>query len=107
MASIGTGYHVRCEICGKRIKGASYARCKKCREADTGKLREADLAIGTAVRFHPIIGGNHDGLTYVVRAMGTLGRRTVVWLDGKPGCVAIEALSKPLPGFGFIDPCAP
>lgn len=39
MASIGTGYMVKCEICGRRIKGARYARCKQCRESITTEVR--------------------------------------------------------------------
>lgn len=34
MSCIGTGYHMKCRNCGKRIKGARYAFCKTCREMD-------------------------------------------------------------------------
>lgn len=53
-----------------------------------------EVTIGEMVRYHPIIDGEHDGKEYKVTAFDTLpsGRR-VVWLKGKRGCVAIEALS--------------
>ena len=57
------------------------------------------------VRFHPIIGGKHDGKLYTVRATGQLGRRDVAWLEEKSGCVAVEALSAP--AKGLVDPLAP
>ena len=65
------------------------------------------FTVGQIVRFHPIIGGRHDNRKYQVRELGELCGRKVAWLHGKPGCVAIEALSIPAPGFGFVDPLAP
>jgi len=59
------------------------------------------------VRFHPIIGGKHDGNLYRVREVGDLSGHPVAWLDGKAGCVAIAALSKPQPGadrYGLPEP---
>jgi hypothetical protein len=52
------------------------------------------LSIGKRVRFHPIIGGKHDGNEYTVRDLGHVSSRPVAWLNGKSGCVAIEALSE-------------
>lgn len=54
-------------------------------------------AIGEAVFFHPIIGERHDGRIYRVRATedGHGGTRCRVWLEGKAGFVAVEALSLP------------
>ena len=45
------------------------------------------------VRYHPVIGGPHDGRVYRVRTLGRLNDEPVAWLDGKAGCVALEALS--------------
>jgi len=46
------------------------------------------------VRYHPVIGGPHDGETYIIRGIGCLpGDREVAWLVGKAGCVDLEALS--------------
>ncbi len=53
---------------------------------------------GQKVRYHPIIGGRHDGKIYTVRYLGHVGRfwckRPVVWLHEKSGCVSPEALSE-------------
>lgn len=52
------------------------------------------FAIGDIVRYHPIIGEGHDGRLYTVRDIGALGHGEIVaWLNGKPGCVALKALS--------------
>lgn len=54
------------------------------------------VAIGELVRYHPIIGGDHDGKLYEITAIDTLpSRRRVAWLKGKSGCVSLRALSKP------------
>ncbi len=53
---------------------------------------------GMTVRYHPIIGGKHDGNLYKVRAVGELHGRAVAWLTGKSGCVDERALSVPQPG---------
>ncbi|SCY84431.1 hypothetical protein [Desulfoluna spongiiphila] len=46
------------------------------------------------VRYHPVIGGPHDGKTYTIRGIGCLpGNRQVVWLIGKVGYVPLESLS--------------
>ena len=45
MSSIGTGYHMKCKHCGKRIKGARYDVCKTCRENQKEALTEAYVAI--------------------------------------------------------------
>jgi hypothetical protein len=63
---------------------------------------------GMTVRYHPIIGGKHDGNLYTVRAVGELHGRAVAWLTGKSGCVDARALSVPQPGqdnygLGFPD----
>ena len=33
MSSIGSGYHERCIVCKKAIKGVRYFMCKTCRTA--------------------------------------------------------------------------
>ncbi len=53
--------------------------------------------LGDKVRYHPIIGGPHDEREYEIRAI-QFGKRTLVWLKGKSGCVAAEALSP-------VQPC--
>lgn len=59
-----------------------------------------DVQKGMMVRFHPIIGGKHDQCLYRVRDVGELRGMTVAWLEGKPGCVDVRALSKPK---GLVD----
>ena len=57
------------------------------------------VAIGMKVRYHPIIGGKHDGNLYEVRAFDTLpSGQQVAWLKGKAGCVSVRALSQNIPG---------
>jgi len=51
---------------------------------------------GAKVRFHPIIGGNHDGNVYVVRHVWDSHpgfREPLVFLEGKSGAVSMEAVS--------------
>jgi len=50
---------------------------------------------GDKVRFHPIIGGKHDGNVYECRSdIFALGSgEAVIQLKGKSGCVAVRALS--------------
>lgn len=55
------------------------------------------LQRGRKVRYHPTIGGEHDGNFYTIRDVGNLNGRLVVWLEGKAGCVAVDALSIPQP----------
>lgn len=53
--------------------------------------------VGHLVRYHPIIGGPHDGKLYEITHLGDIpSRKNVAWLKGKSGCVAIEALSRPV-----------
>jgi len=55
------------------------------------------LARGDKVRFHPIIGGKHDGNVYTVRAVWDHhpGRvEPLVWLKEKSGAVTYTALSR-------------
>ena len=60
------------------------------------EARKAFATVGpnSMVRYHPIIGGPNDGKTYTVTDIGHAGGRTVVWLKGNAGCVALEAISK-------------
>lgn len=53
-----------------------------------------DVKKGMKVRFHPIIGGKHDGNLYTITNIGIISGDDVIWLDGKAGCVAIQAISK-------------
>jgi hypothetical protein len=53
------------------------------------------IKTGDTVRYHPIIGGKHDGNVYAVTDTGTLPNgQPVAWLEGKAGCVAMEAVSR-------------
>ena len=63
-------------------------------------MNPGEVKIGAAVRYHPIIGGKHDGHTYRVRAVGNMHGRPVAWLEGKAGCVDVRAISRLR---GFID----
>ncbi len=57
-----------------------------------------DVQPGQRVRYHPIMGGPHDGQVYTVTHKNLLnGARPVAWLEGKSGCVSVHALSR----FGF------
>ena len=51
--------------------------------------------IGDMVRYHPIIGGAHDGNIYECRSdMFALGSgEAVIQLKGKSGCVSVRAIS--------------
>ncbi len=56
----------------------------------------AKFKVGDAVRYHPIIGQEHDGKIYCVKSvMFTDDSRQVVFLHGKSGYVAVEAVSTP------------
>lgn len=62
-------------------------------------MNAQDISVGMKVRFHPLIGGRHDGGLYTVRAVGELVPGVdVAWLDGKAGCLDLRALSRPRPG---------
>lgn len=54
------------------------------------------LSLGMKVRFHPIIGGKHDGNLYTVVHIGEVEGQRVAWIEGKRGCVDVRALSLPL-----------
>lgn len=63
-------------------------------------------AVGDLCRFHPIIGLKHDGRAYRITGFTTLGHgQRCAFLDGKSGCVALDALS--VPAAGLPDPFAP
>lgn len=52
------------------------------------------MQVGDWVYYHPRIGGPSDGKRYLIRRVGTLpSLKRVAWLQGKAGCVAIEALT--------------
>lgn len=61
-----------------------------------------DLQVGMAVRFHPIVGGKHDGRVYTVLSVGERFGRPIAHLKGKPGCALVAALSPVQPGY-LID----
>lgn len=63
-------------------------------------MNPADVRVGEAVRYHPIIGGKHDGSTYRVLAVCAMHGRLVAWLDGKMGWVDVRAISRPM---WFVD----
>lgn len=47
MASVGTGYHSQCRLCGRRIKGVRYNRCKTCRDVESEKHMITQINYGT------------------------------------------------------------
>ena len=53
------------------------------------------IQIGTRVDYHPIIGEPATDFDLVIRAgpQKLPGGQWVVWLEGKAGCVAVEAVS--------------
>lgn len=63
------------------------------------------IRAGELVHYHPVIGEGYDGRIYRVRTNPELlsGHSWVVWLEGKAGCVAIEALS-PVPPCAQVSP---
>lgn len=64
----------------------------------------AEFTKGMQVRFHPIIGGNHDGQIYTIKGFSILGHgERVAFLDGKCGCVSLEDLSIPVIGMCDSD----
>lgn len=60
----------------------------------TAKELGFKFEIGDIVRYHPIIGGTHDGRLYTIRRAATLSpNRPVYWLANRAGCVAESSLS--------------
>lgn len=54
----------------------------------------SEVKEGMAVKYHPIIGGPDNGKVYTVKCAGTMDNgHEVAWLDGRPSCVAVAALS--------------
>ncbi len=49
--------------------------------------------IGDDCNYHSRIGGPVTTTGHRIKEIGVLGGRTVAWITGKTGCVAIEALS--------------
>lgn len=71
----------------------SYERC-------------ASIAVGDRVYYHPVIGEAERKGPYTVRAAGNIPSQpkvAVVWLEGKPGCVAMAALEQVPPGVDLAD----
>jgi hypothetical protein len=65
-----------------------------------------DLAVGMMVRFHPIIGGKHDGRLYRVSHMDHHRGHDLVWLAGMVATGDPRAISLPVPGidcFGLSE----
>lgn len=59
-------------------------------------LKAEDVTVGMEVRYHPIIGEEHDGKIYTVRSIGKIPsspKEDVVWLNERSGCVALSAIS--------------
>lgn len=54
-----------------------------------------EVEIGQKVHYHPVITQGCDGKTYTVRDVSELasGQR-VAFLEGKSGCVSLDALSE-------------
>lgn len=57
-----------------------------------------DVEVGMLVRFHPIIGGKHDGNLYRIRKVAPLDGVPYVWLQGIAGFVDPRAISRVVPG---------
>lgn len=59
------------------------------------------LKVGDVVDYHAMIGGPVTQAGMVVRAGPQLlmGHTWVVWLHGKAGCVAVDAVTKPVDGL--------
>jgi hypothetical protein len=54
----------------------------------------SNFKVNDSVRYHPVIGGPHDGVIYPVLDTGILpSGHPVVWLGGKSGCVSEDAVS--------------
>jgi hypothetical protein len=53
--------------------------------------------VGQQVRFHPIIGGKHDGRVWIIEGHCLTGGKVRYWLGGKFGYVSEEALSSYVP----------
>lgn len=49
--------------------------------------------VGDECNYHARIGGPVTTSGHVIREIAILSGRTVAWITGKSGCVAIEALS--------------
>lgn len=57
-------------------------------------MKPEDVTPEKLVYYHPIIGKPHDGEVYIVKSKGVMPSGDVVaWLEGKSGCVSVEALS--------------
>ena len=56
------------------------------------------IKTGMLVRYHPVIGGPHDGNAYRVRTCGRICGQDVVKIEGKVGCVSVKAISPLEPG---------
>lgn len=81
-------------------KGRSASKSQNPSATQLGELNPIFVK-DDQVRYHPAIGGPHDGRTYIIRGIGRLpGNREVAWLEGKAGCVALEALSHVEQGEG-------
>jgi hypothetical protein len=52
------------------------------------------VKVGMKVRFHPIIGGKHDGNVYTVERLGSLHGEPVAWLKEMLCCAAVSSLSQ-------------
>lgn len=60
------------------------------------KKRKVKLScwhVGDEVNYHSRIGGPVTTTGHRIREIGVLNGKTVAWISGKSGCVAIEALS--------------
>ena len=57
------------------------------------KKTKPSVAVGDEVAYHARIGGTVTSTGHRIQTISILNGRTVAWISGKAGCVAIEALS--------------
>ena len=61
-------------------------------------MKLTEIKIGMRVRYHPQIGGPHDGKLYVVRNCGHIRGEDLVFFEERSGCVSADAISRFEPG---------
>lgn len=77
-------------VCGPHERRVQCSKCKKVSECQMSEFK-----VGDNVHYHPIIGEPHNGKVYRIRTIDRIpsSPAPVAWLDGKSGCVCMEALS--------------
>jgi len=57
-------------------------------------MNETQIEIGQYVRYHPVVGGPHDGVLYRIRSIAAVDGKIVVYLSNKPGPVSLDEVSE-------------